>query len=108
VVETEIGPGEASSGAGSGAMAGLSPDFAAPCRGDRKEGRRWWLGVGEGFREEDKWLGDGFLAGDGRNGTGGGEQGVARRRLNPRLGAAQCRTEEVVEVQVCPKGGVGG
>jgi hypothetical protein len=48
-------------------MAGLLPDFAAPSRGDRKEGQRWWLGVGEGFKEEDKWLGDGFSAGDGRN-----------------------------------------
>jgi hypothetical protein len=88
-------------------MAGLLPDFAAPSRGDRKEGQRWWLGVGEGFKEEDKWLGDGFSAGDGRNESAAVSRGVARRRLNPRLGAAQCGTEEVVEVQVCPKGGVG-
>jgi hypothetical protein len=87
-VETEIGPGEALPGGGGRAMAGLSPDFAAPIVAVVRRSRGGGSASGEASgRRRSGW------AKDFRSEMAGTvltvvSMGVAHRRLNPRLGAA--------------------
>jgi hypothetical protein len=81
--------------------------FCSPCRGGRKEGGGGGSTSGKASgRRRSGWATD-FRSEMAGTVPAAVSRGVARWCLNPRLGAAQCVIEEVVEVQVCPKGGVG-